>query len=215
MGLITIPMDLIGWQLELNSMTEILANNAWSSFFVALAAMFNAMEDVIQFRWHFSVFLKIRWKWLRDWLAGKDFIFPNNDGWHTLKRLRILCMFLAAGSANWSLNNLADLALMVTIYTISWVIIFNLFYDHFLIDRRSFIGRLFDFDKVYVLIKGLDLSKDDFEWLVDKIYQHFRRKNDATEFTISMPRNAVMRGMITNRGATISAVVWYEDKIDD
>lgn len=191
---------------------QILSDQAFSIFMVALAAMFNAMEDVIHFRWHFSVFAKIRWVWLREWLAGRDFVFPNNDGWHTFKRLRILAMFLSAGSANWSLSSWPDMAIVLTIYTLVWVVIFNLFYDHFLVDRKAFLGQAFDVEQVYILIKGLDLTKDDFEWLVDKIYHHFRRKNDCTEFTILMPRNAIMRGMITNRGATINAHVWYDEK---
>ncbi len=102
----------------------------------ALAWIFSAIQDRIQFRFSESVFAYIRNEKVRAWFAGK---FTNNlkkklpmlpmiwDGWHAAKWFKWLMLFLGFCMYDWN---------SAGIFAITGAVMFNGFY-HVLLRRKA------------------------------------------------------------------------------
>jgi uncharacterized membrane protein len=51
--------------------------------YLIFVVFFKALRDIIQFRFEWSIFDNIKWKWLRDYLTDNNPNAPRAfDGWH-------------------------------------------------------------------------------------------------------------------------------------
>ncbi len=121
--------------------------------FFALAAICNAVMDVLSFRFTQSIFKHepfTSWLWnpeisWKNKYEDKDpnkpmlkllglFDRPFTDAWHTLKSLMIVFIILSIVTFNIEVSILSVIFGLIVYGTI-WNVVFNLFYNHLLIKK--------------------------------------------------------------------------------
>lgn len=103
-----------------------------SYIFIALAALCNAVMDILRFRYSESIFK--HWDWFNPltslnlyWFWGSP-VTQLNDGWHFTKMLMITFILLAVIKNNYQKRNFIKNALYFVSLGVTWIITFNIFY---------------------------------------------------------------------------------------
>jgi hypothetical protein len=116
----------------------------WSLVFFILIAFFNAVMDVIDYKFYVSIFAKIKNEkirtWFRSWHSDKPkaWYIPSQlkDGWHCSKGMigailiidKMLLFFLLELS-------LSEVVVLAVMYIIFFYMLFRLFYEKILINK--------------------------------------------------------------------------------
>lgn len=105
---------------------------------------FKALRDIIQFRFQWSIFDKIKIKWLRDYLLDQNPKAPRAfDGWHQSDGgvvLFPLALFFYWG--NRLFYQIPWWQGVIALFLVSWLfyVVFNRLYHHLLM-KKEFRGR--------------------------------------------------------------------------
>lgn len=100
----------------------------------ALAAFFTAVMDTDQFHYGTSIFTRFKAKyWDRNisW-QNKKILGTAIDAWHGAKFLQLACFMASVFTAKLNLS----IWLLVLIYSITWYVVFGLFWDKIFIIRK-------------------------------------------------------------------------------
>lgn len=112
--------------------------------YFVVAVFFKAVRDIIKFRFHWSIFDNIKWKWLRNYLTDGNPNAPRAvDGWHQADGGLVLApMLLILYWGNRFIFHAPWWQLIVALFFAGWIfyIIFNFLY-HYLFMKKEFKGQ--------------------------------------------------------------------------
>jgi len=112
--------------------------------YIVFVVFFKALRDIIKFRFHWSIFDNIKWKWLRDYLLDQNPNAPRAvDGWHQADGGVVLFpLALLFYWGNRLIFHLPWWQVIIALLFAAWFfyVVFNFLYHH-LFMKKEFKGQ--------------------------------------------------------------------------